>query len=115
MSLQTLRVNGVKLLQLSFSMLNGVCKEIKWPEGTALPKLAELRNEIKLCHPKSRPSNYNKNKCINILMKLPEIYYNEDFHDVNPINTSVTLSASISARAAAPIKKNIASQETLHD
>ena len=64
------RARGARLIVPGFSC-NNTLKNVLWPPGASKPTLPELRNEILVRNPTSKPKYYDKAKCIDILLKVP--------------------------------------------
>ena len=71
LSVDDMRANGARLIVRGFVIINYNLKSVQWSEGSCAPTLKELRKEIKERNPSYRSSNYDKQKCIDILLKLP--------------------------------------------
>ena len=70
-SLSESRARGARMIVPGFSSNNNTLKNVLWPPGASNPTLPELRNEILVRNPTSKPKYYDKAKCIEILLKVP--------------------------------------------
>ena len=70
-SLSESRAKGARMIVPGFSMPNNNPKNVLWPPGTPNPTLLELRKEMLVRNPTSKPNYYDKAKCIDILLKVP--------------------------------------------
>lgn len=91
LSISERRANGARLIVPGFSILGSNLKNVKWPETTSCPALKESRNEIKVRNPSCRSSNHDKQKCLDILVKLPHILPEQAV--VNPQPVKIKCSA----------------------
>ena len=64
---------GAKLLQPGFNCPGNNLKLVVCPKGTQKPTLNELRNEIRNRIPSSNPTCCDTEKCVAILLKMPNL------------------------------------------
>ena len=67
------KVLGAKLLKPGFNCPSNNLKLVEWPKGIQKPVLNELRNRIIHCVPNSKPRYYDVDKCISMLLKIPNV------------------------------------------
>ena len=71
LSVDDMRTNSTRLNAPGFIIIDYNLKSMQWSEGSCAPALKELQKEIKEHNLSCHSSNYNKQKRIDILLKLP--------------------------------------------
>ena len=70
LSADNMRANSVRLIAPGFVIIDYNFKSIQWSEDSCASALKELQKEIKEYNPPCYSSSYDKQKCIDILLKL---------------------------------------------